>query len=154
MLSLSGVIVILDQITKYLIDTVRPNMVIIPGFFNLTYVRNTGAAFGILQGQQWLLTGVSLLAMGGLLFLLLYEREDQTGLLLALALILGGTCGNLIDRIRFGYVIDFLLFYIQDYEWPAFNIADSSITVGVAFLIFVTFLDSRKEKESPEVSEK
>jgi len=153
MLSFSGVIVILDQVAKYLVETLRPNILVIPGFFNVTYVRNTGAAFGILQGKHLLLAGVSLLAMGVLLFLLFYEREEKTGLLLALALILGGTCGNLIDRIRFGYVIDFLLLYIQRYQWPAFNIADSSISIGVGLLILVTFLESRKESESQETCE-
>lgn len=153
MLCLSGFVVILDQSTKYLVETFRPNMVVIPGFFNLTYVRNAGAAFGILQGKQMFLTGVSLLAMGVLIFLLFYERENKTGLLLALALILGGTCGNLIDRIRFGYVIDFLLFHIQGYHWPAFNIADSSISIGVGLLILFTFLESRQERESQEIYE-
>lgn len=148
MLSLAGLIVMLDQFTKYLVDTFHPNIVVISGFFNLTYIKNTGAAFGIFQGKQTLLISVSLLAMGLLLFLLFYEREEKTGLLLALALILGGTCGNLIDRIRSGAVIDFLSFYIKQYQWPAFNIADSSISIGVGLLILVTLLESRKENVS------
>ncbi|GAK56119.1 lipoprotein signal peptidase [Candidatus Vecturithrix granuli] len=150
MLSLSGFIVILDQLTKYLVNVFQPNMVVIPGFFNLTYIKNAGAAFGIFQGKQPFLVGVSLLAMGLLLFLLFHERQEKTGLLLALALILGGTCGNLIDRIRSGMVIDFLLFYIKQYQWPAFNVADSSISIGVGILILVTLLEGRKEKESQE----
>lgn len=153
MLSLSVFIVIFDQFTKYLVGTFQPNMVVIPGFFNLTYVKNAGAAFGIFQGKQTFLIGVSLLAMGLLLFLLLHEREEKTGLLAALALILGGTCGNLIDRIRSGVVIDFLLFYIKQYQWPAFNVADASISIGVGLLILVTLLESRKEKEPVEIHE-
>lgn len=150
MFSLSGFIVFLDQLTKYLVDTFQPNIVVIPGFFNLTYIKNAGAAFGIFQGKQTFLIGVSLLAIGLLLFLLLHEREEKTGLLLALALILGGTCGNLIDRIRSGVVIDFLLFYIKQYQWPAFNVADSSISIGVGVLILVTLLEGRKESKSQE----
>lgn len=153
MLSLSGFLVILDQFTKYLVDTIHPNMVVIPGFFNLTYIKNAGAAFGIFQGKQTFLIGVSLLAMGVLLFLLFREREEKTGLLLALALILGGTCGNLIDRIRSGVVTDFLLFYIKQYQWPAFNVADSSISIGVGILVLVTLLESRKESTSQELGE-
>ncbi len=153
MFSLAGLIIVLDQFTKYLVETLRPNMVVIPGFFNLTYIKNAGAAFGIFQGKQFFLIGVSLLAIGLFLFLLLREREEKTGLLLALALILGGTCGNLIDRIRSGEVIDFLLFYIKQYQWPAFNIADSAISVGVGMLILVTLLESREEKTSREMRE-
>lgn len=151
--SLSGFIVFLDQLTKYLVDTFQPNIVVIPGFFHLTYIKNAGAAFGIFQGKQTFLIGVSLLAIGLLLFLLLHEREEKTGLLLALALILGGTCGNLIDRIRSGVVIDFLLFYIKQYQWPAFNVADSSISTGVGVLILVTLLEGRKESKSQESCE-
>jgi signal peptidase II len=153
MFSLAGLIILLDQFTKYLVETLRPNMVVIPGFFNLTYIKNTGAAFGIFQGKQFFLIGVSLLAIGLFLFLLLREREEKTGFLLALTLILGGTCGNLIDRIRSGEVIDFLLFYIKQYQWPAFNIADSAISVGVGMLILVTLLESREEKTSREMRE-
>jgi len=153
MLSLSGFIVILDQLTKYLVNVFQPNMVVIPGFFNLTYIKNAGAAFGIFQGKQPFLVGVSLLAMGLLLFLLFHERQEKTGLLLALALILGGTCGNLIDRIRSGMVIDFLLFYIKQYQWPAFNVADSSISIGVGILILVTLLESRNKSTSQELGE-
>ncbi len=146
MLSLSGIIVILDQLTKYLVEQARPNFQVIPGFFSLTYVRNAGAAFGILQGQKFLLVGVSLIAMAILLFLLFYEHEKRKGLLLALALILGGTFGNLIDRVRLSYVIDFLLFYVKQYRWPAFNIADTAISIGVGILILVTLLEGREHK--------
>ena len=138
MLGLAGIIVLLDQGTKYIVNQVQPHFQVIPGFFTLTYVKNTGAAFGILQGKQSLLTAVSVVAMGVLLFLLFYEREERKGLLYALALILGGTCGNFIDRVRLGYVVDFLDFHIQQRHWPAFNIADSAISIGVGLLILLT----------------
>jgi signal peptidase II len=152
MLSLAGIIVILDQLTKYLIDQARPNFQVIPGFFNLSYVRNPGAAFGIFQHKQFFLIGVSLVAAGILLFLLFYEREDRKGLLLALALILGGTCGNLIDRVRWRYVIDFLDFYIGKHHWPSFNVADSAITIGVGVLILATLLETREDNQSQKIS--
>ncbi|MBD3305499.1 signal peptidase II [candidate division KSB3 bacterium] len=145
MVSLAVVIVIVDQYTKWLIEQARPSMTVIPGFFNLTYARNTGAAFGILQGKQTLLTVVSVIAIGILVFLLWYERPERRGFLVALALILGGTCGNFIDRVRQGYVVDFLDVYISRYHWPSFNVADSAITVGVGLLIIVTFLEERKQ---------
>ena len=137
-LSIVGVIAVLDQSTKCLVSWARPNFQVIPGFFNIHYVENTGAAFGILQGRQTLLTLVSILAIGVLLFLILSEREEKRGLLCAFALILGGTCGNLIDRVRLGYVVDFLQFYVKQYYWPSFNVADSAITIGVGLLIIET----------------
>ena len=150
-LSISGIIIVLDQITKFWISQNRPNFQVIPGFFNIHYVENTGAAFGILQGKQIFLTLVSIIAIGVLLLLIIYEREEKRGMLYALALILGGTGGNLIDRVRLGYVVDFLQFYVKlgekYYYWPSFNVADSAITIGVGILIIVTFWQDRKSKE-------
>jgi signal peptidase II len=146
-LLLAGLIIAGDQWTKHLVSQLKPELVVIPGFFTLNYVRNTGAAWGILQGQRLLLISVSLLAAGVLLFLLFYERRDKTLMLLALGLLLGGTCGNLIDRIWHGYVVDFLQFYVvigkRAYYWPSFNIADAAISTGVGLLILATFLESR-----------
>lgn len=146
MLSLAGMIVILDQLTKYWINQAKPRFEVIPGFFNLNYVKNTGAAFGILQGNQFLLASVSVVAIVVLIFLIFYENEKKKGLLLGLALILGGTCGNLIDRVRLGYVIDFLEFHIRQYHWPSFNVADSSISIGVGILILVMLWEEYHNK--------
>ena len=150
MLGFSGFLVILDQYTKFLIAGSRPRFEVIPGFFNLSYVENRGAAFGILQGKLFILSSVSLIAMGVLIFLLFYENSEKKGLLFGLALILGGTCGNFIDRVRLGYVIDFLDFHIKQYYWPSFNIADSAISVGVTILIIVMFWEeyARKGEEA------
>jgi len=142
--SIAGIIVVLDQITKFLVSQDRPNFQIISGFFNIHYVENTGAAFGILQDKQVLLTIVSVLAMGVLLFLIFSAREEQHGMLAALAFILGGTCGNLIDRVHLGYVVDFLQFHVKQYYWPSFNVADSAITIGVGLLILTTFRQESK----------
>lgn len=142
--SLAGIIVLLDQLTKILVSWERPNFKVIPGFFNIHYVENTGAAFGILQDKRTLLTFVSVLAVGVLLFLIFSARDEQKGMLAALALILAGTCGNLIDRVRLGYVIDFLQFHLKQYYWPSFNIADAAISVGVGILIFVSLRQEAK----------
>ena len=150
MFSVAGFVVLLDQMTKYWINQHRPYIQVIPGFFNITYVENRGAAFGILQGRQFLLTIVSLIAMAILSSLLLYEKKEKKGLLVALALILGGTCGNFIDRIRLKYVIDFLDFHIKQHHWPSFNIADSAISVGVSLLIVITLWEEYSKGKSQE----
>lgn len=137
-------IVVLDQATKAVVDRWMPlhhSISIIDGIFNLTYIRNTGAAFGIFSGAHEVfrlpfLIGVSLLATGFILVMLNRLRDDATGLVTALAFILAGAIGNLIDRILYGEVIDFLDVYWKHYHWPAFNIADSFITIGVAITIF------------------
>jgi signal peptidase II len=137
-------IVIVDQVTKVIVDRTMPlyhSIPIIDGFFNLTYVRNTGAAFGIFAGAHEVfrlpfLIGVSVLAIGFILLMLKRLRADATGLITAFAFILGGAVGNLIDRIVYGEVIDFLDVYWSGYHWPAFNIADSFITIGVAITVF------------------
>jgi signal peptidase II len=137
-------IVILDQITKAIVDRTMPlhsTIPLIDGFFNLTYIRNTGAAFGIFAGSHEVfrlpfLIGVSIVAIGFILVMLKRLRESEAGLAAALAFILGGAIGNLIDRIVYGEVIDFLDVYWSIYHWPAFNVADSFITIGVAITLF------------------
>jgi signal peptidase II len=147
-LMIAGIITILDQITKVLVSRFHPNFTVIPGFFNIHYVENTGAAFGILQDQQTLLIIVSVLALGVLGFLIVSDREGKSGILYGLGLILGGTCGNLVDRVRLRYVVDFLQLYIKQYYWPSFNVADSAITIGVAILVILTLRQERKSEET------
>ena len=137
-------IVIADQVTKAIVDrtmSLHESIPIIEGFFNLTYIRNTGAAFGIFSGSHEVfrlpfLIGVSVLAIGFIFVMLKRLRDDATGLTMALAFILGGAIGNLIDRVVYGEVIDFLDVYWADYHWPAFNVADSFITIGVTITLF------------------
>ncbi|MGE5302011.1 MAG: signal peptidase II [Alphaproteobacteria bacterium] len=143
-LSWLTVIVVIDQITKLIVDRTMPlyhSIPIIDGFFNLTYIRNTGAAFGILAGSGAafrlpFLVLFSLLAIGFIIVMLRRLPERETGLIIALTFILGGAIGNLIDRFAYGEVIDFLDIYWATYHWPAFNIADSFITVGVTITIY------------------
>jgi signal peptidase II len=117
---------------------------VIPGFFNLTYVRNSGAAFGLFADlpsavRAPIFAALSLGALVLLLFLLRGLRPEQWGMRVALAGVLGGAVGNLIDRIRDGEVVDFLDVYWRSYHWPAFNVADSFITLGVVAVLVSSF---------------
>jgi signal peptidase II len=140
---LTGAILVLDQVTKALVSAalrLHESRSIIPGFLSLTLVHNTGAAFGILAGESSPLRTafflvVSVVAMGVVLWLLLRLRPEQKVEAVALSLIFGGAVGNVIDRIRFGKVIDFIDVFYRSYHWPAFNVADAAISVGV-FLLF------------------
>ena len=137
-------ILVLDQGTKIIVDRTIPlhhSIPVIENLFNLTHIRNTGAAFGILAGKRgWVrssfLLFFSLLAMGFIIVLLRRLPGKEKTLTVALSFILGGAIGNLIDRLLYGEVIDFLDFYWSRYHWPAFNAADSFITVGVILTLF------------------
>jgi signal peptidase II len=134
-----GVIIALDQLSKEIIvrqigpDTQRTSIDILPGVFQFRFVRNTGSAFGLFQGRSEM---IAILAMGAIAFLAIYymRRARHDALLaVAIGLQIGGATGNLIDRFRYGYVVDFLDFP----RFPTFNIADSAITVGVVLLMYV-----------------
>jgi signal peptidase II len=137
-------ILVLDQLTKMIVDgamSLHQSIPIIEGFFNLTYVRNTGAAFGIFAGSHEafrlpFLILVSVLALGFVAVMLKRLHNEEKGLISALSLIIGGAIGNLVDRVLYGEVIDFLDFYWSNYHWPAFNVADSCITIGVLITLF------------------
>jgi signal peptidase II len=134
-------LVILDQVTKYLVTArLRINEVIevVPGLFNIVLYRNPGAAFSVFNTGGYLRTlfliAVSVVALV-IIFVLIWQSKD-TLMSFALSMVAGGAAGNLIDRVRYGSVIDFLDFYAGNYHWPAFNVADSAITVGVILAIF------------------
>ena len=141
-ITLSTLVITLDQITKYIANhnLVYAEPVPVLPFFNLTLLYNPGAAFSFLSDaggwQRWFFTGIALLAIVFILFWLRKLKTGQATLALALALVLGGAVGNLIDRVWFGHVIDFIQLYYQDFYWPAFNIADSAISVGAVLLIW------------------
>lgn len=147
-------IVALDQLTKIIVDrsmTLYQSIPIVDGFFSLTYVRNTGAAFGIFAGSAELfrrpfLIVVSLVAIGFIFTLLRRLPDNEKGLSTALAFIVGGAIGNLIDRLVYGEVIDFLDCFWGRYHWPAFNIADSFITIGVGLAMVCLY---RHQGEDP-----
>ncbi len=136
-----------DQLTKLWIGAAKPLIHVIPGFFTIHYVENTGAAFGILQDKLPFLILVSVAATGLLVGMIFYERSSRWMMFAALGCILGGTVGNLLDRIRLRYVVDFLRFYVKwgdEYHyWPSFNIADSAISIGVGLLLLTMLLQER-----------
>lgn len=143
---IAGSVVVLDQLTKGIILArldLYHSIPVVPGFFNITHVQNPGGAFGFLAQQSPLVRGIVFLLMSFLAVCLIfwfYRNTPATHRFLALgfALIFGGAIGNLIDRLRFGKVVDFLDFYIGAWHWPAFNVADSAITTGIAiFLLHV-----------------
>jgi signal peptidase II len=147
-LLLAGLIVLIDQVTKAAITqafSLHENLEVIPGFFSLTHIRNTGVAFGMLSGQvTWLRTflfsAISVLALAVIVWLFTLFPARRRGMRAALAMIFGGALGNLIDRLRFGAVVDFLDFYIGDMHWPAFNVADSAMSLGLGFLLVCALL--------------
>jgi signal peptidase II len=138
---LTGVVVALDQFTKWMVDVSMGlyETIELTPFFQLTYLRNQGAAFSFLSQaggwQRWFFILLSAAASIGISIWLRRLRPDQWWEAIAWALVLGGALGNLIDRIAYGYVIDFLDVFYRGWHWPAFNIADSAITVGVAMLL-------------------
>jgi signal peptidase II len=135
-------ILLLDQWTKSLIIQkllLYQKIEVIQGFFNIIHVRNTGGAFGIFGGEKGgfgsiLFVVVSLVAIGVIIFLFIRIKEEEKTLALSFSLILSGAIGNLIDRLRYGEVIDFLDFYLSSTHWPAFNIADSAICIGIGLM--------------------
>jgi len=145
----------LDQASKAMVMArfaLFEQVPVIPGLFNLTLLFNTGAAFGILAGapsvwRQAFFVGVAFLALALMVFLC--RRFCAQGRIFAhaLGLIAGGAIGNLIDRLRFGAVVDFLDFYLGSRHWPAFNVADSAICVGVGLFILGSFLYPPEERE-------
>jgi signal peptidase II len=151
-------IIACDQLSKWWVSATRPLFSVIRGLFTIDYVENTGAAFGIFQGKLNFLILISVIATGFLVFMIFYERSGQWLMFAALASILGGTAGNLLDRIRLRYVVDFLQFYLKIgeryYYWPSFNVADTTISVGVGLLILAMILQEHQAKrfaQPPEV---
>jgi signal peptidase II len=144
MLVIAAIIVLLDRITKFwIVSHIKPGhaIVLIPRVLRLTHVLNTGAAFSMFEGStsptlvRNLLIGFSIVAVVVVLSLIWKMGRSITLTSVALALILGGAVGNLYDRIRFAYVVDFLEVHIIHYHWPDFNVADSAIVVGACLLL-------------------
>ncbi len=142
---LSLIAVMLDQGSKLAIAgsmQLYESVQIMP-FFKLTYVHNTGAAFSFLSEaggwQRWFFAGLALVISVVISIWLTRLKKHETLLAVALALVLGGAVGNLIDRLAYGYVIDFLDVYYKAWHWPAFNIADSAITLGVILMLAESF---------------
>ncbi len=141
-LALAAVVLVLDQASKWVILTQvmdPPRVVEVTGFFNLVLTYNSGVSFGLFGGaaaawKPWALGGLALAVSAGLLYWLTRQPERLLGL--AVGLIVGGALGNALDRAHQPGVVDFLDFYLAGWHWPAFNLADSSIFLGVAILVF------------------
>jgi signal peptidase II len=144
--SVAAIVLALDQVTKAIVEramAVGESIPLLP-FFSLTYVRNTGAAFGILGGlppvlRVPLFVVVTVLAVGALVSYLRQVEPDASWVVVALGGILGGAAGNLVCRLRYGEVVDFLHLHYRAFDWPMFNVADSAITVGVAIVLLHSF---------------
>lgn len=144
LLVVSGITMILDQITKLVVVAnleFGREISVIPGFFNLTHVLNPGGAFGLFAQHSTMVRVMfflvfSLIAVGFILYIYMGIPETHPMLANGLSLIFGGAIGNLIDRVRMGKVVDFLDVYIGNMHWPAFNVADSAICIGVGIFIY------------------
>ncbi len=141
-IAIAGLLVFADQVTKWIVEAkmaIGERIDIIPGFFSLAHIKNRGAAFGFLNDvdSQWISVGFAVLAIVATCVLtLLYRSTPKSDLVSRVAFVIigAGAIGNLVDRVRLGAVTDFLLFYVGQFYWPAFNVADSLITVGVCLL--------------------
>lgn len=152
--ALAAAIVAVDQFTKWavLANFAYGERLQLTGFFNLVLAYNKGAAFSMFaEAAGWqtpLLIGFALVA-SGIVGYLIVRNPDKRLFSLGLALILGGAVGNLVDRLRFGYVVDFLDFHAMGWHWPAFNVADSGITVGAVILILEGFVHHERRAGAP-----
>lgn len=147
-LSLSALVIVLDQISKFFIVQHFANQesLTVLSVFDLALIHNPGAAFSFLSDaggmQRWLFTAIAIIASVSITWLL-RKHSTEIFFALALSLILGGALGNLIDRISYGYVIDFLLFHWNQHYFPAFNLADSAITCGAGLLIWQSLMEKK-----------
>ncbi|MEW8340387.1 MAG: signal peptidase II [Candidatus Thiodiazotropha taylori] len=151
---LSFVVILLDQLTKQMADrmlTLYEPVYVLP-IFDLTLLYNKGAAFSFLsdQGgwQRWFFTVLAIVVTSILTVWLWRLKQQEKWVAVSLSLIIGGAIGNVIDRILFGHVIDFLHFHYQQHYWPAFNIADSAITLGVGIMLYDALVLAKRRDES------
>lgn len=142
-------VLIFDQITKaYIVKTmsVGDSYSVIPGFLNITSHRNTGAAWGILSGKMGFFFLVTIIVLGLLTYFYIKEAKGHFWMQIAISLLFAGALGNFIDRMKNGEVVDFIDTYIFGYDFPIFNVADSSLTVGVILILILLLFDSKKNK--------
>ena len=155
-LLIAAIILVVDRLAKLTVErriALHDSISIIPGFFKITHVENTGAAFGLFADSpsEWKIAVLILFSLVALLIVsaLLWKNShamSSTGI--GLAMILGGALGNLWDRLVSGHVVDFLLFYLGQYQWPAFNVADSAIVIGAGLLVFEILFAKAEQHQS------
>lgn len=153
LLIVAPLLLILDQLSKLYIDgnfLLGESVTVFENFFHITYIRNKGAAFGILSGSPWrvpFFVTIGIIACGAILWYLYTTRKDQQLLQISLVMVFAGALGNIIDRVRLSEVIDFIDVHWYEHHWPAFNVADSAITVGVALMILDLWREERRNKK-------
>ena len=150
-LIVATLVMLFDQITKYWVAVKLSDgdeIDIIQGFFKFSYTENPGIAFGMLNNGnvKWLLVAISIAAIMVVIYYMRRTPASNTLLLWSLSLLAAGISGNLIDRVRLGRVIDFILLYYKDYQWPVFNIADTAITIGAALMAIELFLAPQADR--------
>lgn len=150
---LTAVVILIDQVTKQLAERtleLYERVPVLPGFWNWTLAYNEGAAFSFLSNaggwQRWFFTGLAIVVSIVLIAWLRKLQKSEIWTAAALALVLGGALGNVIDRVIYGHVIDFIQWYYQSYYWPAFNVADSAIMVGAVVLVVQSLFGKQPEK--------
>ena len=141
----------LDQVTKYVVSARMQEgdeIEVIRNFFAISYTQNPGIAFGMLNNGdvRWLLVAISVMAVTVVIYYMMRTESSNKLLLWSLALLAAGICGNLIDRVRIGRVIDFILLHYKDYQWPVFNVADTAITIGAALMAIELFLAPQSDR--------
>lgn len=152
LITVTTLVIALDQATKIYIDRsmdLHNSITVIENFFNITYMRNKGAAFSFLSSFSYRLPFfilISLVAVIVIMVVMYRLRPDQKFTAVCLSLIFSGALGNLVDRIRMGEVIDFLDVHWYEHHWPAFNVADSAICVGVFLLAIDMFIEEKRQK--------
>ncbi len=143
----AALVVVLDQLTKQFFWRNGQNYTVIEGFFNVTLVRNSGAAFGVLQGGRVFFVVASVVAIALIAYVGWRLPKESRYRRVLLALILGGAVGNLIDRLLYGQVIDFIQIGFRGHYWPVFNVADMAVTVGAALLVLYAVRGSGTEPQ-------
>ncbi|PKR78554.1 signal peptidase II [Halalkalibacillus sediminis] len=146
---LALIVIIFDQATKWMIVysmDLHDQIELIPGFLFFTSHRNSGAAWGILEGQMWLFYIVTVIVIAGIVYYMNQMKDESPFLLMGFGLVLGGAIGNFIDRIFLQEVIDFIDVIIFGYDFPIFNIADAALSVGVVLLIIMILIDEWNNK--------
>jgi signal peptidase II len=147
LLGLSFVVFALDQVTKVLVDRRFPlsvyypgeHITVVPGFFRIIHVGNTGAAWGMFEGKSFWLAVLALVALAAIWFFRRHLELAERPVQISFGLLIGGILGNLVDRLVHGHVIDFLDFHYGDFVWPTFNLADAAITIGVFLYLIHSF---------------
>jgi len=153
LLATAAIIYIADQVTKALVVAnmaYGERIPILGDVVQLWHLRNTGAAFSLLPGAQWLFIPITIIALGMVAYFHVQFRDRGPWLHVILGAILAGSLGNLTDRVRFGYVTDFVSVGVGDLRWPAFNVADPAVVIGILLLVgYLTFVDPRRRDDRP-----